>query len=112
MDKLSPETQEVLEDAIKSRLLQFPIIPKKPHNPRTEGPAQKYSFHRLLAPIFGLSLNEHYTVSVRSRQMNLIWSAPDRVREDLAKGYKAKGIDKYLGVLPLQFFDHNDHDRE
>jgi hypothetical protein len=110
MDKLTEETQELLEDAIKSRLLQFPIVPKKPHNPRTEGPAQKYSFHRLLAPIFGLSLNERYSVPVRSRQMNLIWTVPDKVREDLAKGYRTKGIEKYLTTLPRTLFESYEDD--
>ncbi|MBZ5489717.1 MAG: SIR2 family protein [Acidobacteriia bacterium] len=106
LDKLSEETQEILEDAIKARLLQFPVVPKKPHNPRTEGPAQKYSFHRLLAPLFGLSLNERYTVSVRAQQMNRIWTSPDQVREELMQGYRAKGIDEYLEALSPRLFTH------
>jgi hypothetical protein len=106
MDKLTPETHDTLEDAIKSRLLQFPVIPKKPHNPRTEGPAQKYSFHRLLAPIFGLSINERYAVPVKSTDMNRIWTSPDRVREDLAKSYHSRGIQQYLQITPNLFDEH------
>jgi hypothetical protein len=102
LDSLSQETMDVLEDAIKCRLLQFPIIPKKPHNPLSEGPAQKYSFHRLLSPIFGLSLRERYDVPIKAKFLNNIWLQPDEMLEELSKEYKAKGIKKHLdNFLPL-----------
>jgi hypothetical protein len=109
LDQLSEETLEVLEDAIKCRLLQFPTIPKKPHNPLKEGPAQKYSFHRLLAPLFGLSLNERYPVPIQANEINRIWHHPEEVLEKLAENYKSKGIQKHLeSMLPL--FDDNHRD--
>jgi hypothetical protein len=109
LDQLSEETLEVLEDAIKCRLLQFPTIPKKPHNPLKEGPAQKYSFHRLLAPLFGLSLRERYPVPIHANEINRIWHHPEEVLEKLAESYKAKGIQKHLdSMLPL--FEKGHHD--
>lgn len=99
LDQVSKESAEVLEDAIKCRLLQFPMVPKQPHNPMKEGPAQKYSFHRLLAPIFGLSLNERYDVPLSAASLNRIWFYPNEVLEELAEHYKTKGIVDYLDDL-------------
>ncbi len=102
LDDLSEETLEILEESIKSRLLQFPVIPKKPHNPLKEGPAQKYSFHRLLGPIFGLSVRERYDVPIKASTLNIIWLDPDRAIKEITEGYKNKGIQKYLDInLPL-----------
>jgi hypothetical protein len=109
LDLLSEETLEVLEDAIRCRLLQFPTVPKKPHNPLKEGPAQKYSLHRLLAPLFGLSLRERYTVPIHASDINRIWQHPEDVLQKLAASYKAKGIQKHLdSILPLFEEGHRD----
>jgi len=109
LDLLSEETLEVLEDAIRCRLLQFPTVPKKPHNPLKEGPAQKYSLHRFLAPLFGLSLRERYTVPIHASDINSIWQHPEDVLQKLAASYKAKGIQKHLdSILPLFDEGHRD----
>ena len=102
LDQVSRETADVLENSIKCRLLQFPVVPKRPHNPMKEGPAQKYSFHRLLAPIFRLSLNERYDVPVKADALNRIWTQPNEVLQELAADYKTKGVTAHLdSSLPL-----------
>lgn len=102
LDQLSNESLEVLEDAVKSRMLQVPILPKQPHNPIRDSPAEKYSFHRLLAPFFKLSLTERYAVPIKARDFNRIWIHPDQVLDLLAKGYKSKGIRDHIdGMVSL-----------
>jgi NAD-dependent SIR2 family protein deacetylase len=96
LDQLSVESLEILDDAVKSRMLQVPILPKQPHNPIKDSPAEKYSFHRLIAPFFRLALTERYAVPIKAKDFNRIWSHPDEVRELLADGYKAKGISEYI----------------
>src|SRR5205085_1238460 len=105
LDQLSVESLEVLDDAVKSRMLQVPILPKQPHNPIKDSPAEKYSFHRLLAPFFRLALTERYAVQIKAKDFNKIWSYPDEVRELLADGYKAKGISEHIDsvVVMLPF---------
>lgn len=106
LDQLTNESLAVIEESIRCRLLQFLVIPKKPHNPLKEGPAQRYSFHRLLTPIFGLSPSLRFTVPIRAALMNEIWTRPREVLNELAKGYKEKGIEDYLDYLPPLFREH------
>lgn len=102
LDQLSERSLQVLEDAVKARLLQLPVLPKQPRNPIRETPAQKYSFHRLLCPFFKLSTNERYPVKIDGSTFNQIWSDPDVVRDQLAQGYRQKGISRHIDdLLPL-----------
>jgi hypothetical protein len=102
LDQLSNDSLEALENTIKCRMLQVPVLPKQPHNPLKDSPAEKYSFHRLLAPFFRLSLTERYAVPIKAKDFNMIWTQPDYVRERLSEGYKAKGINKHIDdILPL-----------
>jgi NAD-dependent SIR2 family protein deacetylase len=109
LDQLTNDSLEVLEETVKSRLIQLPTLPKQPRDSVKDSPAEKYSFHRLLAAFFKLSLKERYSEPVKANLFNDIWDNPDKVLKELAKGYKSKGIDKYLdksGIdVSLPLFD-------
>lgn len=96
LDQLSEESSDMLLEAVGARLLQFPVIPKAPHNPLKDGPAQKYSFHRLLAPIFSLSPRERYDVPLSANFVNEIWRDPDGAFKALVRASRVKGLTKQV----------------
>ena len=80
------EHKSILRDTVSNRLIQLPELPLQPRNV-WEGPKQKFTIHRLLAPYFGLSVYERYTVPVNSEILAAIFVDPKKAIKDLTRAY-------------------------
>jgi len=101
---VSELSKGVLTDAIRERLLQTPEIPIQPRNPE-EGVKEKNVLHRVLCPLFGLSVYERYTVPVPAETLESMWTQPHEAIRQLVRNYKKKGVEEYLPKPPGWLFD-------
>jgi hypothetical protein len=101
---VKPLGKQVLTEAVANRLLQTPEVPLQPRNPE-EGAKEKYILHRMICPFYKLSVYERYSVPVRAEALDAVWRDPHAAISKLTKGYKAKGVAKFLPSRQTTFWD-------
>lgn len=85
VSKLSSTSKNALKDAVSNRFLQVPYSTRMPQNPTRYAVHKRYKFHRLLCPLFKLSLAERWPKEIDSRVFNDLFKRPNETVKEITK---------------------------
>jgi len=89
-----------LKGCREAGVLQVPFMVRTPQNYARYAPHKKYEFHRLLCPVFRLSLARRWPKEISSDLFNRIFESPDEVIEEITSYFSRNILIEEIKELP------------